>query len=483
MKSLSLRRLRALAVVLSPFALLGHAFAGSITLSSPQPGAAVSGAVPIVAAANEAQSFHLEVWDNGGKLGDVFSSSVNANTPMPKGPHVMTVLAVSDQGEVLDQTSVTYSVADGSGPGGVNISSPQPGATSIPAVRITASANQGNLNDLQIWDNGFKLGDVPAGSVNDVYVLPNGPHALTIQAMDASGNILGKSTVNYTVATNCSNSQSSQCDMDQIGTDNSQNNCQPSAETAWVANPCGAGVQGVNPVNPQSTRVEPVYEGQNPADLGNRSLDGHSLHLQEVQGGSPSNVLFRGDSPTSTPGHSVDSQWTLDQYVYLPDPSAHQAFEMDAQYTANGVWTKFYTECAFNMHSGTGYWAVFDTSTGGWIFLNGQNQGGQTPPVVPCNRSQFSQPWPGSANPSFSGWHHIAWSFQRNQDGTVTFKNLIFDGTTTAVNFRPNSGTGGGVSDEGNFSALIQLDGVVNHDGQHNVVDAYVDEVSLTHSH
>jgi hypothetical protein len=170
----------------------------------------------------------------------------------------------------------------------------------------------------------------------------------------------------------------------------------------------------------------------------------------------------------------------MDEYVYLPNPTAHQAFEVDAQYTGNGIWTKFYTECAFNLNNGTGYWAVFDSQTGGWIFLNGQEQGGQTPPVVPCSRSQFAQPWPGSSNPSFTGWHHIAWTFLRNPDGTVTYQTLTFDGTTTQVNFHPNSATGGGASDNGNFSALIQLDGMNNDNGQNSVVDVYVSEMHLT---
>ena len=207
------------------------------------------------------------------------------------------------------------------------------------------------------------------------------------------------------------------------------------------------------------------------------------MHFSEVQGTThPSNVLFRGQSPTTTPLGAIDSHWTLDEYVYLPDPTAHQAFEVDAQYTAGGLWTKFYTQCAFNQKAGTGFWAVFDSETGGWIYLNGKVQNGQAPPPVPCDRSQFAQPWAGSSNPSFTGWHHIIWTFLRELDGTVTYQTLTFDGETTTVNFKPISGSGGPVKDSGYFSALIQLDGVVNTDGKHDEVDAYVSEISLTHT-
>jgi hypothetical protein len=482
MGSAHLSRLRAISVALCPLVLLAHtAFAGTVAIASPRPGSTLSGAVSISAAANESIPFHLEVWDNGHKLGDFFSSSVNTTPVLPQGRHIMTVLAVSNRGTVLDRTSVTYNVTNQTTPGTVNITSPSPGSTSISAVTIAASANENTPFHLQLWDNGYKLGDVFAGNVNGVYVLPNGSHVLTVQAMDNNGSVLSDSSVSYNVAENCSNSASAQCDMDQIETNNVQNDCNPKPQLMWVANGCGGGVQGVNPVFPQSTLIASKSEGGTLADQGNLTLNGRSLHLLEVQGSQPSNVLFRGQSPSTT-GGSIDSHWTLDQYVYLPNPSAHQAFEMDAQYTGGGIWTKFYTECAFNMRNGTGYWGVFDSSTGGWIFLNGQTQGGQTPPVVPCNRSQFSQPWSGSSNPSFSGWHHIAWSFLRDSDGTVTFQTLVFDGTTTQVNFKPNSRSGGNVNDKGNFNALIQLDGVVNSDRQHDVVDAYVSEVNLIHT-
>jgi hypothetical protein len=513
-----LPRLLATVVGLCPLALFTHsAFAGTVTISSPRAGSTVSGGVPISASVSESIPFHIEIWDNGRKMGNFFSSSVNTAPVLANGGHVMTVQAVSSTGAVLDRRSVSYIVAvprvpaptpkpiptpiptptpaptptptptpnpvpPASGSSIVTITSPTPGSTSINAVTISASASESTPFHLEIWDNGYRLGDVSASSVDGVYVLPNGSHVLTVNAIDnSSGLVISNSTVNYNVAENCSNSSNVQCDLDQIGIDNTQNDCNPALESLWVANPCGGGVQGVNPIDPQSTLLQSINEGSALPDQGNLTLNGKSLHLQEVQGSSPSNVLYRGQSPTTT-GTTIDSHWTLDEYVYLPDPTAHQAFEMDAQYTAGGIWTKFYTECAFNMQSGTGYWGVFDSSTGGWIFLNGKSQGGQTPPVVPCNRSQFSQPWSGSSNPSFTGWHHIAWSYLRNPDGTVTFQSLTFDGTTTSVNFTPNSATGGSVNDSGNFSALIQLDGVVNNNGQHDVVDAYVDEVSLIHT-
>jgi hypothetical protein len=459
--------------------------------------------VSINTVASEGSAFHLEIWDNGSKLGDFSSSRVSIAHAMPQGRHTMTVLAVRPNGQVINQSTVVYNVVAAKssqppphsppsspspsnppspppGHGRVNIMSPMAGSTSISAVQIAAADNDSSVAGLEVWDNGYKLGQVSSRSVNGVYVLPSGSHVLTVLAIDNHGSTLSSDSVNYNVEENCSRAEGAPCDLNKIGINNAQHQCNPQIQSVWVANPCGGGVQGKGGSFPRSTLIEAVQEHGRLPDQGNRTLNGQSIHFQEVQGRTWSNVLFRGTTPARLPRQAINSHWSMDEYVYLPDPAAHQAFEVDAQYTANGVWTKFYTECAFNISNGMGYWEVFDSNTGGWIILNGQEQAGQRPPVVPCNRSQFAQPWPGSSNPSFTGWHHIAWTFLRNPDGTVTFQTLTFDGTTTQVNFHPNSGTGGHVSDDGDFSALVQLDGINNEDGQHEVVDGYVSEMHLT---
>ncbi len=463
-------------------AAVSNALASGVNISSPAAGSTSTSAVGITASASESGSFHLELWDNGQKLGDVSASSVNAVYSLSAGSHTLTVEAISNGGALLNLSRVSYTVSKASSSGGVSISSPVAGSTSISAVRMTASASQSGISYLEIWDNGYKLGQVPSSSVNGVYVLPSGSHTLTIQAIGNSGTVLSKDSVSFSVANKCTNSSSVQCNLDQEVIDNTQFKCNPPPTANWVANPCGSGVQGSGGQDPQRTNIAAATETGTIPDQGNTSLDGHSVHLSETRGSNWSNVLFRVQTPSPASETSIDSNWTLDAYVHLSNPSAHQAFEVDTQYTVDGIWTKFYTECAFNQNNGTGYWGVFDTETGGWIFLNGQTQNGQTTPAVRCDRSQFTQPWSGASNPSFTGWHHIVWSFGRNSNGTVTFKTVTVDATTTQVNFTPKSSPGGFESDNGNFSALIQLDGVINPDGLYNTVDAYVDEMSLTHT-
>jgi hypothetical protein len=95
---------------------------------------------------------------------------------------------------------------------------------------------------------------------------------------------------------------------------------------------------------------------------------------------------------TTLPQLPDDDAGNLRQQIFKTEA---KAFEIDAQYVWNNIWTKFYTECAFNYNGdGTGYWAVYDGSAD-WMFLNNKNGA----PNLPCNRSQFALPWAGSSDP------------------------------------------------------------------------------------
>ena len=78
MLPVTLSRLKATLACLIALASLTHsAFAGTLSMISPAPGSVSTGPVQIAAAASEADPFHLELWDNGSKLGDVLSPSVD----------------------------------------------------------------------------------------------------------------------------------------------------------------------------------------------------------------------------------------------------------------------------------------------------------------------------------------------------------------------------------------------------------------------
>ncbi|MGA8530952.1 MAG: hypothetical protein WB622_14645 [Acidobacteriaceae bacterium] len=372
--------------------------------------------------------------------------------------------------------------------GSVTITSPAPSSTSISAVTITASSSESGSYHLEIWDNGTKLGNVFASSVNGVYVLPNGSHSLTVNAVSSSGTVLDGATVAFNVQENCTTSGTVQCNIDQQPINNAQNLNDPPGSVDWTANPDGQGIQGSGGHPPSATNIQAISETGTLPDQNNTTLNGQSLELSETQAsGGYSNVLFSADSPNNTP--TLDTHWTLDEYVMLPILPANQAFETDMQYVIDGVWTKFYTECAFNQagknsdgSAGTGYWAVFDSETGGWIFLDGEEQNGVTPPSAPCNYGMFGPVWAGSSNPGFNGWHHVVWQFVRNSDGTITFVSVTVDNTVTNLdNFNPPSNPGGTGSNNGTFSALVQLDGI-NNSSTYPTVTAYINELNITHT-
>jgi hypothetical protein len=360
----------------------------------------------------------------------------------------------------------------------VTVTSPAKNSTNPSAVLITATTTNWNTSDhLEVWDtnseqSAMKLGNVFAGSINTIYVLPNGTHTTTVNAVSSSGFVLSSSSVRYTVAESCTNSSTTYCDFDRLGIADPDTSCNNAPnEALWIGNPCGA--QGNGSSEPKSYGAQGITSTGTLGDSSNTSLNGESLLLLETQANSGySNVIFSASSPSQTT--TLDSHWIMDLYVYLPNPEAHQAFEVDAQYVWGGYWTKFYTECAFNISAGKGYWGVYGGGNS-WTFLNGKNGA----PNVPCNRSQFSMPWSGG--PTSSGWHHIVWTFLRNSGGYAEYESLIFDGTTYELNnYTPTTETNSG-SNQGDFSALLQLDGAEDATA-YPTVQAYVNELNITHT-
>jgi hypothetical protein len=360
----------------------------------------------------------------------------------------------------------------------VTVTSPVENSINSSAVHITATTTNWNTSGhLEVWDTnngqpGIKLGNVFAGSTNTVYVLPSGTHTTTVNAVTSSGLVLSSRSVRYTVAESCTNSSTMACDFDRLGIADPVTSCNNAPNQAlWTGNACGA--QGTGSSEPASYGAQGMTTTETLGDTNTPSLNGHSLLLSETQASSGySNVLFSASSPTQTA--SLDSHWTMDFYVYLPNPEAHQAFEVDLQYVWGGYWTKFYTECAFNISSGTGYWGVYGGGNG-WTFLNGKNGA----PYVPCDRSQFSTPWSGG--PTSTGWHHIAWTFLRNPGGYAQYESLTFDGTTYQLNnYTPTTETLSG-SNQGDFSVLVQLDGAEDATA-YPTVQAYVNQVNITHT-
>jgi hypothetical protein len=67
-------------------------------------------------------------------------------------------------------------------------------------VNIVAHANESvPISQMQVWDNGVKLGWYAGGDVNQYFTLSPGSHSVTVLDLDSSYNVLHRSSVSYSV--------------------------------------------------------------------------------------------------------------------------------------------------------------------------------------------------------------------------------------------------------------------------------------------
>jgi hypothetical protein len=171
----------------------------SVTISTPGNGASVAGSVHLIASASESQAVsQTQVWDNNAKLG-VYGTQIDATYKLTPGSHKMTVMDLDSGFKVIHQAAVTYNVqplADG-----LQIVSPTANeAISMSTVHIVAQANESvAINQMQVWDNGVKLGWYSGADVNQYFTLAPGAHTITVLDLDGSYNVLHQASVSYTV--------------------------------------------------------------------------------------------------------------------------------------------------------------------------------------------------------------------------------------------------------------------------------------------
>ena len=170
----------------------------SVVIASPGNGATISGAVHLIASASEDQTVkQTQVWDNGVKLG-YYGTQIDTTYSLKPGTHATTVLDLDSSYRVMHQSTVTYKVQ--TPVSGVQLVSPTPGETVTPTVHIVGYATETvPIHQMQVWDNGVKLGWYAEASVNQYFSLSPGSHTVTILDLDNNNSVLHKSSVSYTV--------------------------------------------------------------------------------------------------------------------------------------------------------------------------------------------------------------------------------------------------------------------------------------------
>jgi acid phosphatase len=170
-----------------------------ITISNPTNGATIVGEVLLIASANESEPVsQTQVWDNGVMLGS-YGTQIDVIYSLATGNHSTTVLDLDSSNNVIHQSSVNYNVqplVDG-----LQIMSPTPNETfSTFTVQIAAHANESvPVNQMQVWDNGVKLGRYYGTDVNQYFSLAPGAHTVTVTDLDDNYHIIHQSSIFYFV--------------------------------------------------------------------------------------------------------------------------------------------------------------------------------------------------------------------------------------------------------------------------------------------
>lgn len=171
----------------------------SIVISTPGNGATVIGAVHLMASASESQAVsQTQVWDNGVKLA-VYGAQIDAIYNLASGNHTTTVVDLDAAYKIIHQSSVTYTVQ--ALVNGLQIISPTLNEIiSMSTVHVVAHANESvAISQMQVWDNGVKLGWYSGADVNQYFNLAPGSHTVTVLDLDKNDNILHRSSVSYSV--------------------------------------------------------------------------------------------------------------------------------------------------------------------------------------------------------------------------------------------------------------------------------------------
>ena len=132
------------------------------------------------------------------KLG-VYGTQIDATYNLSPGNHTITVLDLDSAYKIIHQASVNYSVQ--TLVNGLQIISPTPNENlGMSTVHVVAHASESApIRQMQVWDNGVKLGWYSGADVNQYFTLGPGSHSVTVLDLDDSYNVMHQSSVSYSV--------------------------------------------------------------------------------------------------------------------------------------------------------------------------------------------------------------------------------------------------------------------------------------------
>jgi hypothetical protein len=171
--------------------------AASVTVSSPAHNATVGTSVNFVASSSYSGTNNIQVWEGSTKYGSENGTTLNQTYTMSPGAHSVTVEAVGSSNNVLGMTIVSFTVSN---PQAVTVTAPLQNSTETTSVNFIAGSTYSGTNNIQVWEGSTKYGGESGTSLNQTYTLPAGSHSVIVEAVGSSNNILGTTTVNFTVS-------------------------------------------------------------------------------------------------------------------------------------------------------------------------------------------------------------------------------------------------------------------------------------------
>jgi len=173
-------------------------------LCSPLPGQAYGSHVLINGTGKGANGSvnHLELWIDHRKVGNYFSNQINTSIALGNGPHAATLVEVDSAGAFLKSTETNFTVGcPVSGSAGAKLCFPVAGQTYGSPIQVSGVGTLASVavNHLELWIDGKKIGNYPGNTINTTVAESVGSHAATLVAVDAKGNFLRSTVVNFNV--------------------------------------------------------------------------------------------------------------------------------------------------------------------------------------------------------------------------------------------------------------------------------------------
>jgi hypothetical protein len=449
-------------VALSGLVFTPSAFASDITVASPVNGTTVPS--PVWVRAHNVgcngltpTSFVYSVDNNATLVKGVTLNDIDTTTAMSAGPHTIHYKSWVSSGE-CPTISTTFTVSGGSTSGssssstpppasgtGITVISPVNGASGLSSPILVSARNTGcngkapTSFDYSIDNNATLF----AGTVSDIdatgVAIAAGTHTIHFKSWVGAA-ICPVVSSTFTVGGTASSGSTTSSSTGSSALSSLPSNAVASANLDGLS----AWTDVHDTGTPGSSSGSMVYPAKTPS-----YDDARELYMTYSSGGGQRFHVSFDNNPTAT-------NFALDTYVYVTDPTKLQNLELDLnQVTSNGKTIMFNTQCSSD--SKTWEYTVITNGADHW-----------TPSNVPCNTLTWAA----------NTWHHIQIGYHRDNSGNVTHDWVNFDNTHSVFSNTTHPASESLGWQTGTLLTNVQIDGLSKGSGS---VTVYIHKMTFYH--